>query len=317
MLAHSLVLLPLGELMFSLMVRKRSAVLGQGSYKYKKGLLVLLYLGLLSYPSWNFAQGVAINNIVATDIEASEDDIIDLDFGDNLPNIPFVLAWIDSSGKQYALPFKTSREPLSIPIGSQSEWKGKIGLVGLSVNNVSATIRKAGFRDIWQSFTQIYPLSPGSINFSPSYFLLGKPFRWICLGIMALSFLLVYALKRRWDVALLIAFLVAWLSYDLRSGYNRWEIISEISKSEWQIPALAELQSFLPKAREVIGPDGSWSKEPLSGFLNSYCKYELADLQYYPPRTPEREQVEYIITTKPRKRNVILQEGPYYLVKVR
>jgi len=263
------------------------------------------------------AQGVAINNIVKEDFTASKEDIIEIGFKDHLPNIPFVLAWIDASGKQYALPFKTSKESLIFPIGTQPEWKGEIGLLGLSINNVDVTIRKADMADAWKSFLRVHPLSPGSVNFSGTYFLLGVPFRWICAGIMLFIFGVVLMRSKRWDLALLLGFVVAWGAYDLRSGYNRWEVLDGISNNEWQIETLRELQAFIPMAREVIGPEGSWTKEPLSGFLNSYCTYELADLTYYPPKSKLKKDAEFIITTKPRKRTVILREGSYYLVQKR
>jgi len=284
----------------------------------RSGLFILFFISVLStYTGLINAQSVAINNIIATDFTSSPDDVIEIDFGDHLVNVPFVFAWIDSTGKRFALPYKTGSENLIIPIGRQAGWKGKIGLVGLSVNNVTATFRKVGVSDIWSSFLTKFPLSPGSVNFSGAYFLHGTPFRWICAGLMAIVAMLIYAFKRRWDLALLIGFCVAWGAYDLRSGYNRWEVMNEISDNDWHIPILQDLQNFLPKAREIIGPDGSWTKEQLSGFLNSYCTYELADLTYYPRKSEEEKNAQYTITTQPRKRQVVLTEGPYHLVKNR
>jgi len=279
--------------------------------------IIIFIYSLITVGGTIDAQGVAINNIIATDITATPDDIIEIDFGDHLPNVPFVLAWIDSSGRQYALPFQTGTENLSIPIGTQKGWNGSIGLVGLSVNNVKATIRKADLSDVWASFLRVLPLSPGSINFSGTYFILGKPFRWICAGLMIVLIPIILLLKKKWEIALLVSFLVAWSAYDLRSGYNRWEILSGISEEEWHIPILKDLETFLPQARDIIGEDGTWTKERLSGFLNSYCKYELADLQYYPAKSEERKTVDYIITTQPKKRKVVLSEGPYYLVQLK
>jgi len=278
---------------------------------------LIISIGFLSTYCALFGQGVAINNIVATDIQASSDDVLVISFEDHLPNVPFIIAWIDSTGKQYALPFKTGTEDLIIPIGSQQGWHGKIGLVGLSINNVSATFRKAGFRDAWAAFLNVHPLSPGSVNFTGTYRFLGYPFRLICIGIMILTTIILFAFTKRWDIALLIGFFVAWISYDLRSGYNRWEIMDNLSENEWHIPILKDLQTFLPKARDIIGEDGTWSKERLSGFLNSYCTYELADLTYFPAKSEQRKDVQYIITTQPKKRRVVLSEGPYYLVQLK
>ncbi len=260
------------------------------------------------------SQGIAINNIIATDITAAEDDVIEIDFGNHLQNVPFILAWVDSTGQRYALPYKTGSENLIIPIGSQNGWKGEIGLVGLSINNVEATFRKTGIEDVWSSFLAIYPMSPGSINFTGSYFIVGKPLRWICGGLMIFLAVFIYVFKRRWDIALLLGFTIAWGVYDLRSSYNRWGIMHEIAENEWQIPVLKEIDVFLPKAKNIIGPDGSWSKEQLPGFLNSYCIYELGDLKYFPSRGGQKKNADYIITTEPRKRQVVLNEGPYYLV---
>ena len=200
-------------------------------------LYILLFItALCSYTRPLSAQGVAINNIIATDFVSSPDDILEIDFGDHLLNVPFVLAWVDSTGQRFALPYKTASENLIIPIGAQKGWKGKIGLVGLSINNVEATFRKVGFDDIWSSFLHQFPLSPGSVNFSGTYFLFGTPFRWICAGLMVLISLIIYGFKRRWDLALLIGFCVAWGAYDMRSGYNRWEVMNELSDNDWHIP---------------------------------------------------------------------------------
>jgi len=261
-----------------------------------------------------FSQDVQINNIVATDIVASKDDIIEIRFNDQLANLPFLLAWIDEGGKQYALQLATGTDDLILPIGIQEGWKGNIGLIGLSLDNVDVTIRKSNVGDLWRGFMTKFPLSPGSINFNGTYLFYGRPFRLICLGLMVFFFLVLFAAKRKFALSFLLAFAIAWGIYDLRSIKNRWDIMTELGADQYQISIFKELDVFLPKARDIIG-EQSWSKDNLSGVLNSYCTYQLADLKYYPPRTELKKDADFIITHNPNNREVVLQQGTYYLVK--
>lgn len=277
--------------------------------------IFLFFLTAILHLTSLIGQGVAINNIIATDIKAASDDVLEINFEDHLPNVPFLLAWVDSTGKQFALSFITSKENLVIPLGAQQGWEGHIGLVGLSINHVETTFRKSGMREIWSTFLTNYPMSPGSVNFTGTYYFLGRPFYIICAVVMVIITIIVFGFKKRWDIALLIGFSVAWGLYDIRSGYNRWSVLDQLSESEWHIPLVQDLESFLSKAEEVIGPDGSWTKERLSGFLNSYCTYELAHLTYYPRKDGHHKNAEYTITTQPKKRDVVLNEGIYYLIK--
>lgn len=300
----------------SCFTKHRSASVTEKLAQVFYGLCLIVLLFLCS--SQVHAQGgVAINNIVATDFISSKEDIIEIDFSDNLPNLPFVLAWIDSTGQQYALTYKTSTEKLTIPMGIQKGWHGTIGLVGLSINNAEVTFRKTGFGDIWESFLNIHPMSPGSVNFTATYYLLGMPFRWFCGALWLVITLISLLYFRRWDISLLIAFVIAWLTFDIRATYNRWENFDVFAQQEWEIPILKDLQTFIPEARKIIEPDGTWTKEQLAGFLNSYCRYELADLTYYPPGSEDHSEAQYIITTQPDDRPVLLQEGIYYLIKAR
>lgn len=260
------------------------------------------------------AQNVAINNIIATDYQTTEDDVLEIEFGDILPNLPFIIAWIDQDNKQYALQFVTTDDKLIVPLNGQKGWNGKIGLIGLSINNVSATIRPSQFGDYLRDFMVAHPMTPGSVNFTWSFLFLGYPFTWITLGIMGVFWLLLSLKMSKVRITFLLSFLIAWSIFDLRNAKNRWDIMTYLEGQEYQIDIFKDLDSLLQKARPIIGEE-SWTKEPLSGVLNSYCTYQLADLPYKPPRDGLAKEADFIITTTPRNRKVELQEGRYFLVR--
>ena len=158
------------------------------------------------------------------------------------------------------------------------------------------------------------PMSPGSINFSGTYPFLGTNFMRACLIFMVLLTVLCTYKFREVQLALLVAFIVSWAAYDLRSTKNRWSITSELAKEDYQIGIFKDLDEFLIKARDII-QDEPWTKEQLSGVLNSYCTYQLADLSYKPIKAKLKKEATFVITLVPNKRNVVLNHGPYYLVK--
>ena len=87
-----------------------------------------------------------------------------------------------------------------------------------------------------------------------------------------------------------------------------------LEAEEYQFDIFKDLDPFLVKAREIIG-DQSWTKEPLSGVLNSYCTYQLADLPYKPPMKGMAKEADVVITTTPRNRERLMNHGPYFLVR--
>ena len=259
----------------------------------------------------SFAQDIAINNIVATDISASDDDILELSFRDQLPNLPFLLAWVTESGQQYAIQLRTQKEDLFLNLSEQQGWEGRIQMLGLSIENVGANLRHTQFSDHIRHFLRPNVLTPGTVNFSGPYLFKGIALRWVTLGLFVLLSIILTIVFRNWRLGLLISFVVAWLTYDIRGMKNKWDIMNDLKKEEYQINIFTDLDQFVSESRAIIG-EQSWSKEPLSGVLNSYCTYHLADLKYIPPQ--RAAEADVIITNNPGRRRVLLNRGAYFLV---
>lgn len=89
--------------------------------------------------------------------------------------------------------------------------------------------------------------------------------------------------------------------------------MNNLAQQDYEIYIFKDIDIFLKEAREIIG-DKSWSKEPLSGVINSYCTYKLADLEYKSKRYDNPNEADFIITTKPKKREIVYQHNSYFLI---
>lgn len=275
------------------------------------GPLILLLLSVCSLSG----QGVQISNIFARDILAEDHQVLELKFEDQIAGIPFLLGWIDGDNKQYAVTLETSKDVLLIQMDQQSGWEGNIQMVGISLQNVPFKFRKKNFTDHLSNFFKMKPMTPGSINFSHEYSFLGKPFRWICLGIGGLVMSLLLLTSKNLEKGILIGFLIAWIAYDLRESKNRWDIYNDLSKTNYEIAIFKDADSFIASTKEEMG-DKKWTKEDLSGVINSYFTYQLADHAYVPKTDKSwQEKAHYVITAQPKKRKVTFNQGRYHLIR--
>ncbi len=271
------------------------------------------YLLLLICLSFDLpCQNVSITNIIAENFTTSESDLLEIKFNETLPNLPFVVAWQDSAGRQYAQQYLTNDNKLIIPMAQQSGWSGKLLMVGMSIAD-EATIRSVSFSDHWNNFISMRGMTPGSVNFTSPYFFKNYSLRFICFCLVFILFALFFIINKRVYLSLLFGFLISWLVYDSRNIYNRWDIMNNLAQQDYEIYIFKDIDIFLKEAREIIG-DKSWSKEPLSGVINSYCTYKLADLEYKSKRYDNPNEADFIITTKPKKREIVYQHNSYFLI---
>lgn len=275
------------------------------------GLLILLLSSVCSISG----QSVQISNIFARDIVAEDNQVLALNFKDQIAGIPFLLGWIDGDNKQYAVTLETSKEVLLIQMDHQTGWKGNIQMVGISLQNVSFEFRKKNLSDHITSFSNMKPMTPGSINFSHEYSLAGHSFRWFCLAIGVLVMFVLLITSKNLEKGILIGFVIAWIAYDLRESKNRWDIFSDLSKANYEIAILKDADDFIGSTKEQMG-DMKWTKEDLSGVINSYFTYQLADHAYVPKTDKSwQEKAHYVITAQPKKRKVTFNQGRYHLIR--
>lgn len=271
----------------------------------------LIFLLLCLSTSIN-SQNVAITNVIAEDFTTSSDDVLHITFNETLPKLPFVVAWQDSTGRQYARQFITSNDDFVLPMGNQTGWAGKLMMVGLSVND-QAKIRPISIMDHWNDFIATRSMTPGTVNFTNGYHFKGYSLKVIAIGIAAIFLIAFLVFKRQFHWSLLCAFLIGWLVYDARNIYNRWEIMDDFAQEDYEIFIFKDIDIFLKEAREIIS-DKSWAKERLSGVINSYCTYQLADLNYKSSKYDNPKDADYIITSTPKNREIVYQHNNYFLV---
>ncbi len=258
-------------------------------------------------------QQVQITNIVGANINADQNRILEIPFVNQVPNIPFVFVWQDESGQQFASQFLTTKDRLIIDLSKHDQWKGNIRMAGISLNNINATIRPIRTMDHFQIFLMNHPLTPGSVNFTGQYDFFQWPFRWFCLALLFVLWMILAVLSGDIFRSLYIAFFISFIIYGSRGAFNRWAIMTDLHSNDYNIDIFTDLDQFLRQARSVIG-DQCWTKEQLSGVLNSYCTYTLADLCYKPQWSEIAREAMFIVTTNPGERKIVVNHGPYYLI---
>lgn len=272
---------------------------------------LLIIIGVL-IPDNGFCQQMQITNFIVHNYNASSRDILTIDQSIYPVGTAFILAW-ESNGQQYAYQLQIDRSNYIVPLNSFNGWQGQIQRAGISLNNVNGEIRHKRFKDNWALFNFPGILSPGSVNFTPPYVLFGVPYQWICLILFIVVSFIAFVFTKSLNSSILIGAVIGLIMYDLRSMNNRWDVYTNLEEINFEIPIFKELENFLSQSRQVIG-NKCWTKERLSGVLNSLTTYELADLCYLPRGNKDIGQADFIITTTPRKRKKLLSYGSYHLV---
>jgi len=271
--------------------------------------LLLLILAL-----WLSGQDVPVTHIVKTEFESDPQHILVIDFIDQLPNLPFILAWQNADGDQFAHALTSSVKPLKLSLGAYDGWEGKIEMLGLSIEGVETTLRTPNFSDYWASFLRPKGLYPGIVNYTYTHFIGRIGWSWICFGLFVVTLVLLILSKKVVSSSLAIALVVSMLVYEGRYAMDRWGIMHQMAQSDFVPPVFQEISSFIEEAGPMID-QGSWAKENLSGILNSYCIYHLADKTYIRNLKNEKDNVDFIITTSSNGREVLHSQGIFQLVK--
>ncbi len=275
------------------------------------GLITVFWLYACFFPI--YAQ-INISNILATNVNA-DDAVIELSLPTELDGkIYVVIVWITSEGKQAYLTHVAKGGKHVYEMRHHPEWRGPLKVVATNVNEAVGTVHKATLLHEIKLFLAPERLMPATINMLQPNTLFMWSWNHILLGLLVVSALLFFLItKKQIMIALVFGFVVAWGMMDLRKMYDHFMIVQHIESQQITVPKILEdLKVFLHRAAKIIGPN-SWKTEELGVLFRHFAEYKLAEHEYRPydsSTTPD-----FIITSKPNNREIVLEYKGYYLVK--
>ncbi|MBF0289575.1 MAG: hypothetical protein HQM14_17315 [SAR324 cluster bacterium] len=257
---------------------------------------------------------VNISNILATNVNA-DNAIIELNLPMELDGRVYVfLVWVTSEGKQAYLTHVAKGGKQLYEMRHHPEWRGPLKLVATNVNEARGSVRQATFLDEIELFLVPERLMPATINMLNKNTLFMWSWNHILLVVLAISALIFFIITKKHIVmALVFGFVIAWSMMDLRKMYDHFMIAQHIESQQITVPkVLEDLKVFLHRAGDIIGPN-SWKTEDLGVLFRHFAEYKLAEHEYLPYESPTPP--DFIITSKPKNREVAWEYKGYYLVK--
>lgn len=149
---------------------------------------------------------------------------------------------------------------------------------------------------------------------------MGKDFILTALLFTIIIFLsFKFLSKKTLVIAAFISMLLGSIFFDLTNTMvAHYDIYQETEQKYPYVDAIAGTQKFIEKARPYI-ENGRWTFQGKvqDEYQKLYMKYKLADIQYIPERSKRIPTDTYIISFQQPKANqeVLVEEGPYYLIK--
>jgi len=243
----------------------------------------------------------------------AKNNIVQLEVSDLNEKSSVFIGWQNSKGQQGSELVYIKPGLNEIDFSHQPSWNSTITYLATNNPKASARLIKKSIKHEFSVFFKKANITPGSINFIPTYIFLGLKFRHILLGIFILSSILfLIAFRAKVLIALFAGLIVASLFSNIRVIKTEWDYFEQIEENKRHLQPFSEVAEFVDDARKHM--DGKqWTKEKLNGVLNSYVKYHLSDLPYIDSKKAKKGDL--VITNKPGKRNVIFSKNNFYLVE--
>ncbi len=225
-----------------------------------------------------------------------------------------LLGWQTKDGTQETHAVFVSPGITAVDLSQFSSWNGHINFLVTNNKKVKAALAPLTMRHEISGFFQTTHLSPSSINLAADSDFKGLNMTTIMLILFVLFFIGAMLMKVAWKKALFIAFVSAWAFQSLKMMKHEIDIFGKLRTDNYEMTPFLELAEFVKKVKPVI-KDQRWTKADLSGVHNSYLKYHLWESPFVSRKRAKTN--DYLITTTPRKRKVLVRHGEFCLVQIK
>jgi hypothetical protein len=273
-------------------------------------LFVVLAAAALFLPATAHAQDVSATPLAIN--FSGRGNVLELDFPENAPDLPFFIVWNSADGSQYNAMARARGGRHCYELRNRADWVGNVQAVGITVPNVPGRIKKPTFSDEIDMFFEPEPIAPTTVNFLLGHRLFTWPLNAFLLLILFLSALFFAKLKRMPAVpSLALSFLVSWVVMDLRTVYDHAVTVNKMETYKPGLFPLTGLNVFADRASGMIGRE-TWGHD-LEGIFGTFVTYRLAEHRFMPAGSSKPPA--FWITRNPADGQVVWQYANYFLLK--
>ncbi len=223
-----------------------------------------------------------------------------------------MITWVTSAGQRGGVWHVTRSGRHCYEVRHRPEWEGQIEAVAITLDGVAGRVKAPTLRDEVDMFLAPERITPSTVNALIGHTLFVWRWEVIVLLIAMGGGLFLFLRKARMALALVWGFLIAWGVMDLRAVYDHAATVFEMEAHHPDAPPLTRAKVFADRAEAMIG-GATWSHEPLTGVVNSYVRYRLAEhplvaIDASPPST-------FLITQQPKEGRLVYRYANYCLVR--
>lgn len=255
---------------------------------------------------------VQLNHILLQNVNV-DNKVLKIDYKSATTATQIILGWSSSNGQQSFYLLDINPGYNSFDLSFHPGWIGTLPIVVTNNPNISAELKEVGLFDRINIFLNPNYINPTTINFAAPYSFAGIEFRYVLLSAAFLISIILLLLKFDWPYALFIGFIIAVVLLNIRQFKNEIAIFNKFETQANSIDPFIEIQTFTQHIPAIIQGE-SWSKDELSGVLNSYVKYHLAEYKYV--NRKDAKANDYVITNNPGQSTIIYQYSNFYLIRL-
>lgn len=257
------------------------------------------------------AQELRATNVLSRSFD-SGGNVVELDVPEGLDGKGFGIVWVAADGTRGGTWHVARGGRHCYEVRDHPEWEGRIQLVAVTLDGVPGRTRRPTFRDELDIFLDPNRIRPSTVNFLAGHTLFGR--RWEAL-LLALTFgagVVLTVCRRQTTTSLVWSFMIAWGAMDLRSTWDHLAAVLEVEARNLDLPPLMSARPFVDRAAEIVGGD-TWSVEPLTGVVQSYVRYRLAEKPFVPLEAAAKSV--FLITQQPGEGQLVYQLGEFRLLR--